>query len=71
MTGQSESETEVQSEAIEIKDSQSYEKKKEKSVHQFICSFEDCKAVFKRLYRLKRHIRQHTGEVCLIVQNIV
>lgn len=65
MTGQSESETDV----IDIKDIDSTpkkEKKKKKSGQQFVCSYDGCKEVFKRLYRLNRHIRQHTGEVCII-----
>ena len=65
MTGQSESETDIQSEVIDLKDIEGYQKKKKKSGQQFMCSYNDCNAVFKRLYRLKRHLNQHTGEVCL------
>ncbi len=63
MTGQSESETDV----YDVKDVDiCAKKKKKKSGQQFFCTYEGCKEVFKRLYRLNRHVRQHTGEVCII-----
>ena len=69
MTGQSESETDV----ISVNDLEESKEKHEKGRnkkcadgHQFLCSYDKCTAVFNRMYRLKRHMRQHTGEVVVI-----
>jgi hypothetical protein len=62
MTGQSESE----SDSIDVKEEKNslkINKLKVKSDLQYVCTYGDCDHVFKRLYRLQRHLRQHSGQV--------
>lgn len=63
MTGQSESE----SDSIELKGTQNSvnNKYEAKNDLHYVCTYDKCNAMFKRLYRLKRHERQHSGQVCI------
>jgi hypothetical protein len=71
MTGQSESE----SDSIDVKEKKNSlkinNKLKVKSDLQYVCTFGDCDHVFKRLYRLQRHLRQHLGQVLNLLYNLI
>jgi uncharacterized Zn-finger protein len=70
MTGQSETE----SDSIDVKEEKNslkINKLKVKNDLQYVCTFGDCDQVFKRLYRLQRHLRQHSGQVLNILYNLI